>query len=98
MTKESNEALDVLRGVWSGQGQSVAEIDEACDGASKKLCRNAVHMGFDGLADDGTDLRDAWREQLNREGKSYTKGGSLADLILGPEAEAAAPAAERQSH
>jgi hypothetical protein len=82
MTEKSDEALDVLRGVWSGQGQSIAEIDEACDGASKKMCRNSVHMGFDGLADDGGDIRDAWKEQLAREGKTTVKGGSLADLIF----------------
>lgn len=87
MASQSDEALDVLRSVWQKEGQSIAEIDEACDGASKKQCRNAVHMGFDGLVDEagGQDLQSAWKNKLAAEGKVNTKGGSLADLIFGNE-------------
>jgi hypothetical protein len=94
MATQSDEALDVLRQVWHKEGQSIAEIDEACDGASKKQCRNAVHMGFEGLADEdeeGTDLQTAWKNKLAKEGKVSNKGGSLADLIFGREEIPAIP-------
>jgi hypothetical protein len=41
------------------------------------------HVSFDGLAEPGTDLRGAWRERLQREGKLNTSGGSIRDLVLG---------------
>ena len=41
------------------------------------------HVSFDGMADPGSDLREAWRERLAREGKLSTSGGSIRDLVLG---------------
>jgi hypothetical protein len=41
-------------------------------------------VSFDGLAEPGSDLRQAWREKLAREGKLSTSGGSIRDLLLGP--------------
>jgi hypothetical protein len=37
---------------------------------------------FDGFGAPGTDLKDAWRERLAREGK--LGAGSLGDLVNGP--------------
>jgi hypothetical protein len=85
MTQQSDETIDVLRQVWDDQGQTVAAIDEACDAGTKKICRNAVHMTFEGYAEDGGDVQSAWKAKLAAEGKLSTKGGSLRDLILGPE-------------
>jgi hypothetical protein len=34
------------------------------------------------MADDDADLRAAWRDRLEREGK-LQPGGSLAELVLG---------------
>ncbi len=84
MSRQPDEALEVLRGVWSAQGQTSAELDEAC--GNTKSCQKMADVGFDGLADadaDG-DLRTAWRATLEREGKLNPEGGSLRDLVLGP--------------
>ena len=40
-------------------------------------------VSFDGFAEPGSDLREAWRERLEREGKLSTAGGSIRDLVLG---------------
>jgi hypothetical protein len=91
MSGQQDEALEVLREVWSAQGQTSADLDEA-DGTTKS-CKKMADVGFGGLADagrerDGTatgdDLRDAWREQLRREGKLNPDAGSVRDLVLGP--------------
>jgi hypothetical protein len=42
-----------------------------------------VGVTLDGFAEPGTDLRTAWRERLQREGKLSTSGGSIRDLVLG---------------
>lgn len=83
MSRQSDEALDVLRGVWSGQGQSKADLDEAC--GPKKVCKNMVNVGFDGMAGDDGDLRTAWRARLQREGKLNSEASSIRDLVLGSE-------------
>jgi hypothetical protein len=80
MSREPDETLDVLRGIWSAQGQSAADLDEAA-GAGKS-CKRMADVGFQDMADDA-DLRAAWRARLRREGKLNPEGGSLADLILG---------------
>jgi hypothetical protein len=93
MSGQRDEALEVLREVWSAQGQTSADLDEAC--GTTKSCKKMADVGFDGLADaaregggtgtgTGGDLRDAWREQLRREGKLNPDAGSVRDLVLGP--------------
>lgn len=79
MSNEPGEALEVLRGVWSAQGQSDADLDEAC--GHGKSCKNMANVGFDGSDED---LRAAWRARLEREGKLKADGASLKDLVLGP--------------
>jgi hypothetical protein len=85
MAQTSEEALETLRDVWKGNGQTSADIDEACAaGANNKVCRNAAHMGFEGYADDESgDVRTGWQKTLEREGKRNAKAGTLADLIFG---------------
>ena len=79
-----DEALDVLRGVWSAQGQTSADLDEDC---GTKSCKRMADVGFDGMAAEDEDLRTAWRDRLAREGKLAAAGGSIRDLVLGsPEA------------
>jgi hypothetical protein len=83
MSGQQEEALEVLRGVWSAQGQSSADLADAL--GTKKSCKNMANVGFDGLADadaDG-DLRSAWRATLEREGKLNPEAGSIGDLVLG---------------
>jgi len=80
----SEAVLGVLREVWSAQGQSAEDIEEAC--GTTKSCKKMADVGFGGLAEetDG-DLRLAWRTQLAREGKLNPGVGSVRDLVLGSE-------------
>ena len=82
MSREPDETLDVLRGVWSARGQGAADLDEAT--GHGKSCKRMANVGFSDMAEDDADLRAAWRGRLQREGKLNPEGGSLADLILGP--------------
>ncbi|MGH9126760.1 MAG: hypothetical protein ACRDZ8_18820 [Acidimicrobiales bacterium] len=83
MAQTSNEALENLRDMWRANGQTAADIDEACGaGSNSKVCRNSVHMTFDGFADEETgDVRTGWQNTLDREGKRTER--SLADVIFG---------------
>jgi hypothetical protein len=85
MSGNTEEALEVLREMWSARGQSAEDVEEAC--GTTKSCKRMTDVGFDGLAEetDG-DLRLAWRTQLAREGKLNGGAGSVRDLVLGPEA------------
>ena len=82
MSGNTEEALDVLREVWSARGQSAEDVEQAC--GTTKSCQRMTDVGFDGLAEetDG-DLRLAWRTQLDREGKLDRGAGSVRDLVLG---------------
>lgn len=80
MSREPDEALEVLREVWSATGQTSADLDESS--GHGKSCKRMASVGFGELAEDD-DLRAAWRAQLEREGK-LKPGGSLRDLVLGP--------------
>jgi hypothetical protein len=78
---DPDDALEVLRGVWSAQGQTSADLDEAC--GTTKSCKKMADVGFDGLAGPDGDLRAAWRERLRREGKLNPEADGLAALVLG---------------
>jgi hypothetical protein len=92
MSGQPDDALEVLREVWSAQGQTSADLDAACE--QTKACKKMADVGFDGLADavadpgagtgTGRDLRAAWRDQLRREGKLNPEAGSVRDLVLDP--------------
>ncbi len=85
MSRQPDEALEVLRGVWSAQGQTSADLEDAF--GPQKSCKNMANVGFDGLVEaDGAadgDLRTAWRARLQREGKLNPEASSVADLVLG---------------
>jgi hypothetical protein len=90
LTSEGQEALSALRGIWKAQGQTSADLDEAC--GNNKTCKNMESVGFQGLAEDvgmtasphsvGGNLRTAWKMKLEREGKR-SQGTSVRDLIFG---------------
>jgi hypothetical protein len=80
MSREPEEALEVLREVWSAKGQSTADLDEAS--GHGKSCKRMAGVGFGELDGDDADLRVAWRDRLEREGK-LKPGSSLRDLVLG---------------
>jgi hypothetical protein len=84
MTRESDDAVEVLRAVWSAEGKSSSDLAEEIPGT--KVCRNMKDVTFDGMAEPGSDLGQAWRELLAREGKLSTAGGSIRDLVLGTDA------------
>jgi hypothetical protein len=91
---EGKQALSALRGIWKAQGQTSADLDEAC--GNTKACKNMEAVGFQGLADDveqpttanpsvGNNLRAAWKTKLEREGKLSSEAGSVRDLVFGSE-------------
>jgi hypothetical protein len=82
MSAEHDEALDVLRAVWRGNGQAAADL---ADGAGAgKSCKRMADVGFDEYAGDDADLTAAWRATLEREGKLQPGTGSVRELVLGP--------------
>jgi hypothetical protein len=81
MTHQPDEAVDVLRTVWAADGQRGQDLDEDC--GPTKSCKNMKDVSFDGMAEPGTDLREAWRDRLRREGKLSSGGGTIRDLVLG---------------
>jgi len=74
----SDEALEVLRGIWSAQGQTSADLDEAAG----KSCKRMADVGFGEVDGGEVDVRAAWRARLEREGKR--SGETVADLVLRP--------------
>lgn len=80
----SDEPTQVLRALWSTDEATEAarELEHAGPG---KVCKNMRNVTFDGMAEPGSDLGSAWRELLAREGKLDTSGGTIRDLVLGPD-------------
>lgn len=75
-------ALEVLRDVWRGQAQPVADLDDSCESRCKKMTDAGV--GFDDYAAGGeADRAAAWRARLEREGK-LGGASSLRDLVMRP--------------
>ncbi|MGB1610425.1 MAG: hypothetical protein ACPHGX_08495, partial [Ilumatobacteraceae bacterium] len=72
---------DVLTSVWQSQGDPAATLDDEC--SPTKVCRNMQGIDFSGFAEGDTDIRDAWRNRLAREGKLSESGQSIRDLVLG---------------
>ena len=81
MTNQPDDTVDVLRSVWAADGQRAQDLDEDC--GPTKSCKNMKDVSFDGMAEPGSDLRDAWRDRLRREGKLSSSGGTIRDLVLG---------------
>src|SRR3954470_2126672 len=75
-----DDVRDVLRTVWAAKGETGADLDEDC--SPTKSCKNMVGVSFDGLGAPGSDLRSAWREKLEREGKPAGPEGSIRDIVL----------------
>jgi hypothetical protein len=80
--RETGEAVEVLRHVWSASGQTSEELDDLF--GPSKSCKSMQNVGFDALAEAGGDLRTAWRATLRREGKLSRRPGSIRDLVMGP--------------
>ena len=81
MSDQPDEALEVLRGVWSAQA---ADRRRPRRGLRKtKACKKMADVGFDGLAGADERPRAAWRARLEREGKLKADGRQRRDLVLG---------------
>ena len=80
MTARDESTAEVPRSVWM-VNHDHSELDEDC--SPTKPCRNMRGVSFDGYAEAGTDIGDAWRAQLAREGKLDESGGTIRDLVLG---------------
>jgi hypothetical protein len=78
---ETDETVEVLRGVWSASGQDGDELAEFFGPA--KSCKSMQSVGFDDFAGSESDIREAWRATLRREGKLSERQGSVKDLVLG---------------
>jgi len=82
MSQESNQARLALRSIWETQESSLEELDEECN--PNRVCKNMKEVTFEGFAEQGQDLKTAWREKLEREGKlAGGAGNSINDLLLG---------------
>jgi hypothetical protein len=79
MSHEPDETLEVLRGIWSAQGQTSADLDDS----GTRSCKRMAGVGFGEIDGGDEDVRAAWRDRLEREGK-LNPGTSLADLVLSP--------------
>jgi len=80
MNQEPDQALEVLRGIWTARNGTDG-FDEAC--GTTKSCKSRANVGFDGLAGEDGDLQAAWRAKLAREGKLNPGAGSVRDLVMG---------------
>ena len=76
----TDEPQQVLRALWQAEEQT---LDDDCTPENQKACKNMKGVTFDGFAPAGSDLGQAWREKLQREGK--LSQGSLRDLVMGDE-------------
>ena len=78
---QQDDAAQVLLSIWGVTGQSSADLDDDCGPTT--ACKNMRDVSFDGWAEPGSDLSEAWRDRLRREGKLSSAGGSIRDLVLG---------------
>ena len=80
MTDPSEDGVQVLRALWSADDTDRSAVDEECGPVAP--CRNMKDVSFDGFGAPGSDLKEAWRERLAREGKLGS--GSLLDPVDAP--------------
>jgi hypothetical protein len=80
MPAQADDSVEVLRALWRAEGTESLKLDD--DFGPQKACRNMKDVSFEAMAPPGTDVGQAWRDQLAREGK-LRDGGSLGDLLLG---------------
>ena len=79
MSESNDQSTEVLRGIWQQDTANLQDLDAEC--SPTKVCRNMKDVTFDGYAEEGGDVKAAWRNTLAQEGKLGSS--SLADLING---------------
>jgi hypothetical protein len=86
----ADDALAVLRDIWSASGQTSAELEQRLGGRGGKVCKNMARIGFGGMADGVTgdtntpvdeDVRAAWRARLERDGKRDPHTESIGEML-----------------
>ena len=77
----SPETTAVLRSIWQVDEGDATDAAEVCGNTT--VCRNMKDVTFADMVGQGTDLRTAWRAQLQRDGKLDTSDGTLGDLVNG---------------
>ena len=93
--RHADEALTVLRGIWSASGQTSAELEERFAATRPKTCKNMKNIGFGGMGDAGAgtedgstntpvdkDVRAAWRRSLERDGKLVPGAQSVGEELV----------------
>lgn len=80
--RQPDEAVEVLRSVWKARGQTDDDLSNIV--GNEKACKRMADVGFSDLAGEGDDLKSAWRETLERDGKLNRGSGSVADLVFRP--------------
>lgn len=80
MTVHDETTAEVLQSVWM-VNHDHSELDEDC--SPTKPCRNMRGVTFDGYAEPGSDITDAWRAKLAGEGKLNATEATIRDLVLG---------------
>lgn len=75
-----DQALSVLRDIWTARAQTSLDIDEGTGKVCKATAKLGFHVGDD---EEGQEIRDAWKAQLEREGKLSPEGTSIRELVLG---------------
>jgi hypothetical protein len=71
-----DDALHVLRDIWRAREQT----DLAVVTGHGKSCKAMRHIGNEPVDED---LRAAWRERLEREGKIRPDGVTIGEVVLG---------------
>lgn len=74
----SDSAKNALSVLWASQENLVPELDEDC--TPNKVCKNMKDVSFEGFAENGGDIRSAWKETLRREGK-LNESSSIGTLV-----------------
>jgi hypothetical protein len=71
MNESGSEALNVLRDIWSADGQEPVVVEELAPAPTGKVCKNTAMLGIKGMDDPGMAdaMRSEWRKQLAAEGK-----------------------------
>lgn len=80
----ANNLKTSLQSIWSESSDEISrivEIDEEC--GPTKTCKNMKEITFEGFAESGGSLSDAWKATLAREGKLNEGKGSIKDIVLG---------------
>ncbi len=80
-SKSFKESIQSIWSVNSDEISKIVEIEEEC--GPTKTCKNMKEITFEGFAESGGSLSDAWKATLAREGKLNEGKGSIKDIILG---------------